>query len=124
MQKDLDKEPVCCETVEVHEDLLRIVEKTMPEETELYDLAELFKVFGDSTRIRILFVLSSAEVCVCDLARVLNMTQSAISHQLRILKQNKLVKSRREGKSIFYSLADGHVSTIIAQGRDHIEEDA
>ena len=123
-QKDLDKEPVCCETVEVHEDLLRIVEQTMPEETELYDLAELFKVFGDSTRIRILFVLSSAEVCVCDLARVLNMTQSAISHQLRILKQNKLVKSRREGKSIFYSLADGHVSTIIAQGRDHIEEDA
>ena len=124
MQKDLDKEPVCCETVEVHEDLLRIVEQTMPEETELYDLAELFKVFGDSTRIRILFVLSSAEVCVCDLARVINMTQSAISHQLRILKQNKLVKSRREGKSIFYSLADGHVSTIIAQGRDHIEEDA
>ena len=124
MQKDLDKEPVCCETVEVHEDLLRIVEQTMPEETELYDLAELFKVFGDSTRIRILFVLSSAEVCVCDLARVLNMTQSAISHQLRILKQNKLVKCRREGKSIFYSLADGHVSTIIAQGRDHIEEDA
>lgn len=124
MQKDLDKEPVCCETVEVHEDLLRIVEQTIPEETELYDLAELFKVFGDSTRIRILFVLSSAEVCVCDLARVLNMTQSAISHQLRILKQNKLVKSRREGKSIFYSLADGHVSTIIAQGRDHIEEDA
>ena len=124
MQKDLGKEPVCCETVEVHEDLLRIVEQTMPEETELYDLAELFKVFGDSTRIRILFVLSSAEVCVCDLARVLNMTQSAISHQLRILKQNKLVKSRREGKSIFYSLADGHVSTIIAQGRDHIEEDA
>ena len=124
MQKDLDKEPVCCETVEVHEDLLRIVEQTMPDETELYDLAELFKVFGDSTRIRILFVLSSAEVCVCDLARVLNMTQSAISHQLRILKQNKLVKSRREGKSIFYSLADGHVSTIIAQGRDHIEEDA
>ena len=124
MQKDLDKEPVCCETVEVHEDLLRIVEQTMPEETELYDLAELFKVFGDSTRIRILFVLSSAEVCVCDLARVLNMTQSAISHQLRILKQNKLVKSRREGKSIFYSLADGHVSTIIEQGRDLIEEDA
>ena len=123
MQKDLDKEPVCCETVEVHEDLLRIVEQTMPEETELYDLAELFKVFGDSTRIRILFVLSSAEVCVCDLARVLNMTQSAISHQLRILNQNKLVKSRREGKSIFYSLADDHVRTIIDQGREHIEEE-
>ena len=106
-----------------HEDLLKIVNETLPEETELYDLAELFKVFGDSTRIRILFVLFEAEVCVCDLAKVLNMTQSAISHQLRILKQNKLVKSRREGKSIFYSLADDHVRTIINQGRDHIEED-
>ena len=107
----------------VHEDLLKIVNDTMPEETELYDLAELFKVFGDSTRIRILFVLFEAEVCVCDLAEALHMTQSAISHQLRILKQNKLVNCRREGKSIFYSLADGHVRTIIAQGREHIEED-
>ena len=113
----------CCMEECVHEDLLKIVNETMPEETELYDLAELFKVFGDSTRIRILFVLFEAEVCVCDLAQALNMTQSAISHQLRILKQNKLVKSRREGKSIFYSLADGHVRTIIAHGREHIEED-
>lgn len=113
----------CCETTEVHEELLKIVNETMPEETELYDLAELFKVFGDSTRIRILFVLFEAEVCVCDLAQALNMTQSAISHQLRILKQNKLVKSRREGKSVFYSLADEHVRTIIDQGREHIEED-
>jgi len=112
-----------CDIYEVHEDLLRIVRETIPEETELYDLAELFKVFGDSTRIRILFVLFEAEVCVCDLAKALNMTQSAISHQLRILKQNKLVKNRREGKSIFYSLADDHVRTIIAQGREHIEED-
>ena len=112
-----------CEGCEVHEDLLKIVNETLPEETELYDLAELFKVFGDSTRIRILFVLFEAEVCVCDLAKVLNMTQSAISHQLRILKQNKLVKNRREGKSIFYSLADDRVRTIINQGRDHIEED-
>ena len=112
-----------CEGCEVHEDLLKIVNETLPEETELYDLTELFKVFGDSTRIRILFVLFEAEVCVCDLAKVLNMTQSAISHQLRILKQNKLVKNRREGKSIFYSLADDHVRTIINQGRDHIEED-
>ena len=113
----------CCMEECVHEDLLKIVNETMPEETELYDLAELFKVFGDSTRIRILFVLFEADVRVCDLAQALNMTQSAISHQLRILKQNKLVKSRREGKSIFYSLADGHVRTIIAQGREHIEED-
>ena len=113
----------CCDTIEVHEELLKIVDETMPEETELYDLAELFKVFGDSTRIRILFVLFEAEVCVCDLAQALNMTQSAISHQLKILKQNKLVKSRREGKSIFYSLADDHVKTMIAQGMEHIEED-
>ena len=118
----MNKELECCETIEVHEDLLQIVNETMPEETELYDLAELFKVFGDSTRIRILFVLFEAEVCVCDLAEVLNMTQSAISHQLKILKQSKLVKARREGKSVFYSLADGHVRTIIAQGMEHIEE--
>ena len=112
-----------CESCEVHENLLKIVNEKRPEETELYDLAELFKVFGDSTRIRILYVLFEAEVCVCDLAQALNMTQSAISHQLRILKQNKLVKNRREGKSIFYSLADDHVRSIIAQGREHIEED-
>lgn len=118
-----EKEIECCDTVEVHEELLRIVNETMPEETELYDLAELFKVFGDSTRIRILFVLFEAEVCVCDLAEALHMTQSAISHQLRILKQSRLVKSRREGKSVFYSLADAHVRSIIAQGREHIEED-
>lgn len=96
----------------------------MPEETKLYDLAELFKVFGDSTRIRILFVLSEEEVCVCGLAEKLNMTQSAISHQLKILKQNKLIKSRREGKSIYYSLADSHVRAILAQGMEHIEEEA
>ena len=112
----------CCEDCQIHPDRLDIVNRGMPEEEELYDLAELFKVFGDSTRIRILFVLFEAEVCVCDLAETLHMTQSAISHQLRILKQSKLVKSRREGKSVFYSLADGHVRTIIAQGREHIEE--
>ena len=118
----IDEELECCDTTEVHQDLLKIVEETLPDEVELYNLAELFKVFGDSTRIRILFVLFEAEVCVCDLAQALNMTQSAISHQLKILKQNKLVKSRRDGKSVFYSLADGHVRTIIAQGREHIEE--
>lgn len=113
----------CCDTVEVHEALVKIVNEKMPEEEELYNLAELFKVFGDSTRIRILFVLFEAEVCVCDIANALNVTQSAISHQLRILKQNKLVKNRREGKSIFYSLADEHVRTIIAQGLDHVQEE-
>ena len=112
----------CCEQVFVHEELVEKVSQEMPEEEELYDLAELFKVFGDSTRIRILFVLACAEVCVCDLAEVLHMTQSAISHQLKILKQAKLVRARREGKSVFYALADAHVRTIIAQGREHIEE--
>lgn len=92
------------------------------DETELYDLAELFKVFGDSTRIRILFVLFEDEVCVGDLAETLGMNQSAISHQLKILKQSRLVKSRREGKTIIYSLADEHVRSIIEAGIEHIEE--
>lgn len=117
-----DTEIECCETVCVHDNILEKINREMPAEEELYDLAELFKIFGDSTRIRILFVLFEAEVCVCDLAEILNMTQSAVSHQLRILKQSKLVSSRREGKQVFYSLADDHVRTIIAQGREHIEE--
>lgn len=112
----------CCDSLCIHEELLQKVNAQMPEEEELYDLAELFKVFGDSTRIRILFVLFEAEVCVCDLAEALHMTQSAVSHQLKILKQAKLVNSRREGKSVFYSLADDHVRTMIGQGLEHIEE--
>lgn len=122
-KNNVDYDVEICDTVEVHEDLVKKVMETMPEETELYDLAELFKIFSDSSRIRILFVLFEAEVCVCDLANLLHMSQSAVSHQLRILKQSKLVKNRREGKSIFYSLADDHVRTIIAQGREHIEEE-
>ena len=86
------------------------------------DLAEFFKVFGDVTRLKLLSVLFHSEMCVCDLAKTLNMTQSAISHQLRILKQMKLVKNRREGKTVFYSLADGHIKTIINQGTEHIQE--
>lgn len=112
----------CCDFYQVHEKVVEAVHERIPDEDILYDLAELFKVFGDSTRIRILFVLFEAEVCVCDLAEALNMTQSAISHQLKILKQSRLVKNRREGKSVFYSLADGHVRTIIAQGIEHIGE--
>ena len=96
---------------------------SVPPETELYDLAELFKIFGDSTRVRILFVLFDEEVSVSDIAESLSMTQSAVSHQLRILKANRLIKGRREGKQIFYSLADEHVHSIIAAGLEHIEED-
>ena len=91
-------------------------------EEELLDLAELFKIFGDSTRIKILYVLFDAEISVGEIADKLNMTQSAISHQLKILKQAKLIRSRREGKAMLYSLADEHVKTIIAMGKEHIEE--
>ena len=111
-----------CESTCIHTERLEKVRAGLPDEDELYDLAELFKVFGDSTRIRILYVLFQSELCVCDLAEALQMTQSAISHQLKILKQAKLVTGRREGKSVFYALADDHVRSIIDQGREHIEE--
>ncbi|MBE5838941.1 ArsR/SmtB family transcription factor [Butyrivibrio sp.] len=112
----------CCEEHHVHIHVTNKAKRDMPDEDELYDLAELFKVFGDSTRIKILFALFEEEMCVCDIADTLNMTQSAISHQLRILKQSKLVGNRREGKSVIYFLADDHVRTIIDQGLNHIEE--
>lgn len=120
-EKDM-QEIECCEEHMVHNELLQKVNGKMPDEEEISDLSDLFKVFGDSTRLKIMFVLFESEVCVCDLAELLKMTQSAISHQLKVLKQSKLVASRREGKSIFYSLADSHVRSIIAQGREHIEE--
>ena len=112
----------CCEFLQVHQDVVDEVIKRMPDEDLLMDLSELFKVFGDSTRIKILYVLLESDMCVCDLAQILNMTQSAISHQLRILKQSKLVKNRREGKTVIYSLADGHVRSIISQGMEHVGE--
>ena len=112
----------CCDFYQVHDEVVKAVKEKMPDEDELYDLAEIFKVFGDSTRIKILYVLFEQEMCVCDIAQLLNMTQSAISHQLKILKQSRLVKNRREGKAVFYSLADGHVRSIINQGLEHIEE--
>ena len=118
MKNDID----ICEYSYAHEDIVSKVKKEMPEEEKLYDLAELYKVFGDSTRIKILYVLFEAEMCVCDIAQLLNMTVSAISHQLRVLKNAALVKSRREGKTVFYSLADDHVRSIINQGMEHICE--
>lgn len=121
-KKDTGIEELCCEFMHVHEDIVNQVVKVMPEEEQLLELAEFFKVFGDSTRIKILYVLSQSEMCVCDIATLLQMGQSAISHQLRVLKQMRLVKFRREGKTMFYSLADGHIQTILAQGMEHIEE--
>ena len=111
----------CCNGDHPH-DMVEKVRQEMPDEDTLYDLTELFRIFGDSTRIRILYVLFEAEMCVCDIANLLGMTQSAISHQLRVLKQTKLVKSRRAGKTVFYSLADDHVRTILSMGMEHLEE--
>ena len=112
----------CCGQEIFHEDLIASVERDLPEDEVLYDLAELFKMFADSTRVKILYALFESELCVCDIAKVLNLTQSAVSHQLRILKGGKLVKYRREGKVVFYSLADDHVRSIIEMGMDHISE--
>ena len=112
----------CCEFMHAHDEIVARVQKEMPGEDTLYDLTELFRIFGDSTRIRILYVLFEAEMCVCDIAALLGMTQSAISHQLKALKNARLVKSRRDGKTVFYSLADDHVKTIIDQGLEHILE--
>ncbi|MCI9281677.1 MAG: winged helix-turn-helix transcriptional regulator [Lachnospiraceae bacterium] len=111
-----------CEFMHIHEEIVDKVEKVMPDEQQLLNLSEFFKVFGDSTRIKILYVLSQSEMCVCDIATLLQMGQSAISHQLRVLKQMRLVTFRREGKTVFYKLADAHIETILAQGMEHISE--
>ena len=107
----------------VHEDRLAQVRAALPDEDTLTRLAELFKVFGDGTRIRILYVLFEQEVCVCDLARQLGVSQSAVSHQLRSLRMARLIRSRREGKTVFYSLADDHVRTLLSQATEHINEE-
>lgn len=111
-----------CDCNAIHEDIVNQVRDKMPQEESFYDLAELFKVFGDSTRIRIFWALHEAEMCVCDIAVLLNITQSAISHQLRVLKQANLVKNRKEGKVVYYSLVDDHVREIFDQGLIHINE--
>lgn len=116
------KDQLQCDCNLVHEDIVKRVRDKMPEEESLYDLAEFFKVFGDSTRIKIIWALFESEMCVCDIAYLLNMTHSAISHQLRVLKQARLVKPRRDGKNIFYSLDDQHIEAIFNQGLNHIAE--
>lgn len=114
--------PCCGGHAEDHQDQLDELRSHLPPEEVLYDLAELFKLFGDSTRVQILYALSESELCVCDLAALIGVSQSAVSHQLRILKSGKLVKFRREGKTVFYSLDDDHVARILNQGMEHIEE--
>lgn len=119
IQMENDKQ---AEFLAAHEDVVKKVLEEQPADEYLYDLAELFKVFGDSTRIRILYALFESELCVGDIAQLLNLSQSAVSHQLKLLKDAKLVKFRREGKIIFYALDDEHVRTIISMGMEHVEE--
>ena len=121
---DMDtKKPIeKCEFLCVHEDVVQEVLQKMPEEETLFDLAEFFKMFGDSTRIRILYALRETELCVCDIASLLGLTQTAVSHQLRVLKTSKMVKSRRSGKTVFYSLDDEHIHNILDMGICHLKE--
>lgn len=112
----------CCDDDVVHSGAVERVKAAMPDEDMLYDAAELFKVFGDSTRTRILSALFIEELCVCDIAEILGMTKSAVSHQLRTLRQTKIVKARRAGKEIFYSLDDDHISRIYKTAMEHLRE--
>ena len=123
MEKGLVQEetPVCT-FLNAHPDAIALVRATLPEDDTLLDVSELFKVLGDSTRCKILFVLLVAEMCVCDLSQLLGMSVSAVSHQLRILRQAQLVRYRREGKTVFYALADEHVRTLLSQGMEHVQE--
>ena len=118
----MGKQRVMCDCEVIHEDILSKVKCHMPKDTGLYDLADFFKVFGDSTRMQILWALDINEMCVCDIAVLLGVTKSAISHQLRYLKEAHLVKNRKEGKVIFYSLHDEHVKNILEMGFEHINE--
>lgn len=120
MSKDFELDR--CNCTVLHDEVVAQVRDKMPEEQDLSELAEFFKIFGDPTRIKILSALFEAEMCVCDIAHLLNMTQSAISHQLRVLKQTRLVKNRKDGKVVFYSLDDEHIKQIIDQGLVHILE--
>lgn len=118
----LKKDAPTCEYMHAHEDIINDVKEKMIDENSLYDLADLFKIFGDTTRIKILYVLSEHSMCVCDIATLLGISISAVSHQLKVLKTAKLVKYRRQGKTVFYSLSDDHVKTIINNGLEHINE--
>lgn len=118
----MTKDAIFCDCDVIHADVVNSVRIKMPDEEELYDLSDFFKVLGDSTRAKIIWALDESEMCVCDLAVLLNMTKSAISHQLSSLKQANLVKYRKEGKVVFYFLTDDHVKAIFEKGLEHIRE--
>lgn len=120
--KILEDDQEICESVVIHKEVVENTKTKMPDDTSFNELADFFKIFGDSTRVRILWALSLNQMCVCDIAALLNMSQSSISHQLRVLKQNKFVKNRRDGKVVYYSLLDEHISYILKQGLTHISE--
>ena len=121
-EKILEDDQEICDSVVIHKEVVENTKTKMPDDTSLNELADFFKIFGDSTRVRILWALSLNQMCVCDIAALLNMSQSSISHQLRVLKQNKFVKNRRDGKVVYYSLLDEHISYILKQGLTHISE--
>lgn len=118
----MENNNLVCDCAVIHSDIVKMVKCKMPSDSQLYDLADFFKIFGDSTRTKILWALDIDEMCVCDLAALLNMTKSAISHQLRTLREANLVKFRKEGKIVFYSLSDNHVKDILEKGLEHISE--
>ena len=117
-----DQNTVVCDCEVIHKEIVDMVKPQMPEESSLFDLSDLFKIFGDTTRIKILWALDCSEMCVCDISVLLNMTKSAVSHQLKVLRQSKLVKFRKEGKVVYYSLDDDHIKQILDQGLIHINE--
>ncbi len=117
-----EKNPPCCDSDEVHADVIEKKRAGMPEDELLYDLSDFFKIFGDSTRISILFAIDGEPMCVCDIAELLGMTKSAVSHQLKILRQSDLITYRKQGKNVFYTLADDHVRDIIEKALEHIKE--
>lgn len=121
LEKHIENPPFC-ECDEVHTDIVEKRRANMPEESELYELSDFFKILGDSTRINILFAIDGAPMCVCDIARLLSMTKSAVSHQLKILRQADLVTYKKSGKNVFYTLADDHVRDIIEKALEHIKE--
>ena len=119
--KESDFSPVC-ECDEVHSELVKMKRERMPKESEIYYLADFFKIFGDSTRMSILFAIDGEAMCVCDIAELLGMTKSVVSHQLKVLRQSHLITYRKSGKNVFYSLADDHVRDIIEKAFEHINE--
>ena len=121
-QRNTNEAVETCITKGIHREIIRKVKRDMPDAVDLYDLADLFKLFGDSTRLGILWALSESEMCVCDLCALLKMKQPAVSHQLKNLKQSRVVKARRDGKIVYYSLDDEHIRRLLNLGMEHIQE--